>query len=91
VRFGALAAAQGKVSLHTELAVDADRPGEKILNLTWIESGGPEVTRPKRTGFGSIMLERLLARQHGGTAKIDWPATGLKFHASLPLASDAVS
>jgi PAS domain S-box-containing protein len=91
VRFGALAAAQGKVSLHAELAVDADRPGEKILNLTWIESGGPEVTKPKRTGFGSIMLERLLARQHGGTAKIDWPATGLKFQASLPLASDAVS
>ncbi len=89
VRFGALSTSDGAIRLHAELREDSGHGSERTLEFTWVETGGPRVTKPRRIGFGSVMLERILAQQHGGTAELDWLPTGLRFHASLPLTGDA--
>jgi len=51
VKYGALSNATGRVHVAWELAA-VDR-----LKFRWRESGGPPVGRPKRKGFGSILIE----------------------------------
>jgi two-component sensor histidine kinase len=57
-KYGSLSADAGKVDLTWEVRDDGD--GE-MLHLVWIESGGPIVSPPTRTGFGSRLIERNLA------------------------------
>ncbi len=85
VRFGALSRSTGSIRLHADVLREPAHDPANVLKMTWTESGGPAVSRPERTGFGSIMLEQLLAQQHGGKARIEWLETGLRFEATLPL------
>ena len=54
--------------------------------MTWIESGGPIVEEPKRSGFGSRLLTRILGRQLNGQVGIDYLAHGVHvtIKAALP-------
>jgi two-component sensor histidine kinase len=58
-KYGALSVPQGVVDLSWEVAGD-DAP-QRVF-LTWKERGGPRVTPPDRTGFGSTFIERGLPR-----------------------------
>ena len=49
LKYGALSVPQGRVSLRLDWA-------DGVLTFTWQESGGPPVTEPKRSGFGSRIL-----------------------------------
>jgi two-component sensor histidine kinase len=51
-KYGALSNTTGEVHVTWEI-LDTDR-----LKLCWRESGGPPVTTPKSSGFGSILIER---------------------------------
>jgi two-component sensor histidine kinase len=55
------------------------------LRFRWVESGGPAVAPPSRTGFGSRMIQRALAVEIGGTAEIDYRPPGILFTAMAPL------
>jgi two-component sensor histidine kinase/CHASE3 domain sensor protein len=83
VKFGALSVPEGYVTVtwSTEAEADAD-----ILHLTWIESGGPMVETPKRFGFGTRLLKRVLGCQLNGQVRIDYFAEGVHvtFKAVLP-------
>ncbi|MFL6597977.1 MAG: hypothetical protein ACJ8KF_08460, partial [Chthoniobacterales bacterium] len=53
--------------------VEADgNAAVRRLHLTWTETDGPPVTPPLRRGFGSRLIERGLARELGGTVRIDF-------------------
>lgn len=84
-KYGALSRTGGLVRLAWEV-VDETRPH---LHFTWTETGGPAVERPDRIGFGTKLIERLLDRQLGGTAEIDYRAEGVAFKAMVPLADGA--
>ncbi|NNJ74528.1 MAG: sensor histidine kinase [Anderseniella sp.] len=85
-RHGALNSPGGSVDLTIKL--DSAGGSDRVLRLNWVERGGQQpVSAPETGGFGSIMLERLLARQHGGESRFDWDPKGLKFEAILPLAN----
>ena len=43
------------------------------------------VTPPTRTGFGSRMIERVLAQHLRGAAKIDYAPSGVVFTIDAPL------
>jgi two-component system CheB/CheR fusion protein len=58
VKFGALSGASGIVALEWSVAADGDGDGRDVLAFVWRETGGPPVTEPTRTGFGSLLLER---------------------------------
>lgn len=76
VKYGALSAASGCIAVSWDVTADAD--GEPRLRLTWSESGGPAVSEPTWSGFGSQLLGKMLARQFGARVERDWAPAGLK-------------
>lgn len=83
IKFGALSSPEGYVTVSWSAVTDRDAD---ILHLTWIESGGPIVEPPKRFGFGTRLLKRVLGRQLNGQVRIDYLAQGIQvtFRAVLP-------
>ncbi len=73
VKYGALSAEGGGV----EIAWTVRREAETHLHLRWAESGGPPVTKPTRTGFGSRLIERSLARELAGEVTLSYEPTGV--------------
>jgi len=87
IQHGALSRPGGIVELKGIVEKGApDDVGEGVLVMSWEEANGPAVVKPKRRGFGRVMLERVLASQFGGTTEIEWLPSGMKFKARLPLA-----
>jgi two-component system, chemotaxis family, CheB/CheR fusion protein len=60
VKYGALSNGDGHVSILWERQPQTDR-----LKLIWQESGGPEVSPPKQTGFGTQLIARAFGGQLG--------------------------
>jgi PAS domain S-box-containing protein len=69
-KYGALSVANGHVDLKWS------READGRLHLFWVETGGPKVQEPTRKGFGSRVIERMIA-QHSGKTLFDWRAEGL--------------
>lgn len=82
VKYGSLSRDAGRVIVSWDV-VDGSSPAR--LWFQWQEVGGPRVSRPTRTGFGSRMIERALAQEIGGTAEIDYRPRGVVFTAEAPL------
>lgn len=82
VKYGALSNDDGRV--RVEWSVDASGM-ESRLRLVWQEEGGPPVEAPTRRGFGTRMIERALAAELGGTARIDFLPEGISCTVEAPL------
>lgn len=80
VRYGALSNATGRVGLSWR--VD-EIEGVRQFRLRWQESGGPPVTPPARSGFGSRLIERSFPGARHGTASAYLPG-GLLFTLDAP-------
>ncbi|WP_082167652.1 sensor histidine kinase [Methylobacterium aquaticum] len=78
VKYGALAVPGGQVALSWSVA-------EGQLALHWRERGGPPVVPPTRTGFGSRLIERSLARELDGTVSLSFPREGVVCTIVAPL------
>jgi PAS domain S-box-containing protein len=65
VKYGALSNATGRVQLHW-------RPEDGGLEVCWAETGGPVVGRPRRKGFGTLLLEHAFEG-----ARFQYARTGL--------------
>ena len=74
-KYGALSADQGKVEISWSVA----GTDTKTIEFSWRESGGPPVTAPEKTGFGSNMIERMLAAEFDGSAEIHYYPEGAEF------------
>ena len=77
VKYGALTVPTGRVDASWEQGPDGFR-------FVWRESGGPIVSVPERRGFGSRLVERVLAADFRGTATIDFAPEGVCFTLSAP-------
>lgn len=73
VKYGALSQEGGTVTI----AWSVERQAEIRLILRWSEDGGPPVVAPTRTGFGSRLIERSLARELDGEVQLLFAATGV--------------
>ena len=82
-KYGALSVSEGRVRVAWTLADLSD--GGQRLDLTWEESGGPEVVPPSRKGFGSRLIERQLPLEFDGTAAIDYRPAGVVCRLQIPL------
>lgn len=82
VKYGALSDESGRIRIEWA------RDGEDLV-FQWIESGGPEVKKPTRSGFGSRMVERALAATVRGQATIDYRSEGVIFRMRAPLGNFA--
>ena len=82
VKYGALSQPGGRV----RVAWTCEAAGERrTLRFSWRESGGPPVSPPQRRGFGSRLLERGLAGDLNGSAKLTYATTGVEFDAVAEL------
>ena len=79
-KYGSLSVADG----HVEIAWS--RVAEGRLSLRWIESGGPPVTPPKHRGYGTRIMENMIAGQLEGEVRFDWRNQGLICEITLQLA-----
>jgi two-component sensor histidine kinase len=59
--------------------------GSKRFIMTWRETGGPEVTRPIRKGFGSTVITSALAGAFNGQAKLEYNREGLFWELAAPI------
>ena len=76
VKYGALSVETGAV----EIAWSTGRPnGEDAFRFEWVESGGPPVTKPARQGFGSRLVERVMAQKFHGEVELDYRPDGLRY------------
>jgi two-component sensor histidine kinase len=85
-KYGALSTGGGQVRIEWDEEV---REGRPWLRLRWTESGGPAVTLPERRGFGSRLIERSVAGEARGSARLHFLAEGLAAEVEVPLQADA--
>lgn len=73
LKHGALSVRDGRVFLTWTVGEEGD------LDLLWREEGGPPVSEPTRTGFGTRLIDRLVRSELGGVVERHFYATGLTF------------
>ncbi|HEY6432685.1 MAG TPA: chemotaxis protein CheB [Acetobacteraceae bacterium] len=83
-KYGALSLPGGTVDVSWALS-DADSVDTRRLRVTWIERGGPPVTPPSDSGFGSAFIRRSVEYELGGAATLDFAPGGLECILDFPL------
>ncbi len=78
-KYGALSSADGRIAIRWRTENHQNQSGVS-LDLTWQETGGPSPSYEGK-GFGSILIERLIGKQFGGTTAFDFAVEGLTFRA----------
>ena len=81
-KYGSLTAADG--ALDVTWAV-ANEEGTPRLSFDWLESGGPKVEAPKRSGFGMKLAERSVTRALKGSIDIAFDPRGVRCRMDIPL------
>jgi PAS domain S-box-containing protein len=82
-KYGALSSPEGRVALRWQVSGDE-------LAIEWRERGGPPVAAPPaRRGFGLRMIERALAADLSGAARLEFEPEGLVCRIETSLAEAA--
>lgn len=84
-KYGALSQESGRVGIAWDVDIDG---GKRRLRMVWTEMDGPRISPPDRTGFGTKLLERVLAQEIGGRADIEYPPSGAVLSIDLPISDD---
>jgi two-component sensor histidine kinase len=82
IRFGALSVPEGRIEVTWNLS---NNDGRRWLYLEWVECGGPAVSKPQHKGFGTSVLERVLALQTNGSVHVSFDPAGVRFTLKTPL------
>ncbi len=83
-KFGALGKAGGRVAVTCALKGE----GEKgVLVIEWREAGGPPVKPPKRQGFGTTLIKKVVARALQAEVALEYRPEGLVCRMTLPRAT----
>ena len=83
IKYGALSVESGRVRIDWSISA-GDEPR---FVFHWQESGGPQVTPPKRRGFGSRLVEQALASDLKGETGLEFKPDGVRFSIDAPLPS----
>ncbi|MDY6963183.1 MAG: sensor histidine kinase, partial [Pseudomonadota bacterium] len=75
LKYGALSVPDGKVTVSWTVDPDQER---QRLRLVWTELGGPAVRPPARKGFGSRIIEKVLAADFTGKVDLDYDPQGVR-------------
>ena len=87
-KFGALSVYGGKVAVAWTVVIDAER---HTLNIDWVESGGPPVTKPVRQGFGARLLDFVLPGQIQAKTTIEYRPDGVRVHCAVPIPANTAA
>lgn len=81
IKYGALSNDDGAVALSWRRVSDG---GTDMIQLDWIERGGPPCAPPERRGFGTTLLTKILPGDFRGSATLDYAADGLEYRLWAP-------
>lgn len=81
-KHGALSVSGGRIRVGWVVEEENSR-----VRLRWVESGGPPVTPPTTTGYGTLLIESLTTYNLGGQVEQDYAASGLRAVIVIPLGS----
>lgn len=82
-KYGALSTPLGRIRLAWQAQ---EKGGDLCLALSWTERGGPPVAAPTRKGFGSRLLQRVLASEVNGRVETDYDPEGVSCRVEARLA-----
>ena len=82
VKYGALSSADGRIDVQWDLDGQEE---EQRLHFRWMELGGPPASKPDRTGFGSVLLTRVIPVQCSAETHLDYRNEGLRFRMHMPI------
>lgn len=81
-KYGALSVDGGRIDIRWSVDRQDDQPN---LHFQWTETGGPPVAQPASSGFGSLMIQRVLSSQVEGDVEMQFDAEGLRVHLRAPI------
>lgn len=75
VKYGALSVREGRVSILWEIVQEGHQPQ---LWFRWQETGGPLVSKPAKSGFGSRLIKHSFGQNVGGGVKLEFLPEGVQ-------------
>lgn len=81
-KHGALSVPGGRIEVRWDVR---SQGAERRLDVDWIERGGPLVEKPRRKGFGSTLLQRVLTDQCRATIQLNYEPVGFRCQMDIPL------
>lgn len=78
-KYGSLSVPGGCVSVHWT------RISDTLAKIEWIESGGPPVERPQRRGFGTDLIEKIVAHELRHPVELDFCRDGVRCTLLVPI------
>lgn len=78
-KYGSLSRAGGKVEVEWSLVND------KLARIRWTESNGPEVAPPQRRGFGTDLIEKIVAHELRHPVELDFDPEGVRCTLLVPV------
>lgn len=82
VKYGALSAPEGQLAISWSLEANGD--DSAAIRLCWEERGGPRVSPPEETGFGTRMIQFATEYDLQGHAELDYRPEGLLAQLTIP-------
>lgn len=82
-RYGALSVPAGRVEVEWHMT-PADGNGEEGVEILWVEKDGPDVTAPATRGFGTLVVEKNLARALDAEVVLSFDPGGVRCRMVIP-------
>jgi two-component sensor histidine kinase len=80
VKYGALSVQTGHLNVFWETK---QLEGGLNLQISWQESGGPEVVKPNKVGFGSQLIDRTISGKLSGEVNSEYYSSGFQWVSSF--------
>lgn len=81
-KYGALSVPEGHVRVSWLI-----EDGNSSLRLKWVETGGPRVTAPDTTGYGTTLIQSTTTYSLQGQLELEYPSEGFRAEIVIPLGS----
>lgn len=78
-KYGALSRPGGRVSVNWKLVSDA------LVRIEWLERGGPPVGPKRGRGFGTDLIERIVAHELKNPVKLEFEPEGVRCVLTIPV------
>lgn len=83
-KYGALSVAGGQVTIRWRMAEEASGPTD-WAEVEWQETGGPPVPHERRRGFGTELIEKVVAHELRQPVILDFAASGVRCVLRVPI------
>ncbi|MCH2488196.1 MAG: CHASE domain-containing protein, partial [Erythrobacter sp.] len=78
-KYGALSCENGSVTIHWELTPDG------LARIDWQERGGPPVPETRKRGFGTDLIEKIVAHELRHPVELDFDPQGVRCTLMVPV------